>query len=491
MHGCTLRTGFPAAPPSTAVLLAHDARTMQTPATPALPTGTAPTGAPSEAPVLRGLPLLGNLPALRRNPIEVFERAAAVGPDVVRIPVGPSNVFLVRRPEHVRYVLLEQQKRFSKQTRGYHALRLVLGNGLVTSEGDFWLRQRRLSQPAFHRQRIGQFAQKMVTLTQEMLERWDAQPAGAVVDVAQEMMELTLRIVGWTLLSTEVGGDKAVVSQNLTDMLHEVIQRTTALFAPPLALPTRQNLIIRRARRNLDGVVLRIIEARRRSGASGEDLLGLLMSARDEDTQEAMTDAQLRDEVMTLFLAGHETTANALTWTFHLLSDHPEVRARMETEVDEALCGRAPEPQDLSRLPYTLAVVQESMRLYPPVWLLMRRAERDDVIGGYRIPTGSFVAVPPFTLHRDERLFPNPLTFDPERFLGERAQSIPRYGYLPFSTGPRICIGNNFALMEAQLILALVAQRYRPWRVPEQKVELDPSITLRPRHGMRMRLLPR
>lgn len=446
-------------------------------------------GGPAQAPVLDGVPLLGNLPSLRRNPIEVFQRAAAVGADVVRIPVASKNVFLVQRPEHVKYILQEGHKHFSKQTRGYAALRLVLGNGLVTSEGDFWLRQRRLSQPAFHRQRIANFANDMVRLTGEMLQRWDATARGdATVDLADEMMALTLRVVGWTLLSTEVGPDSPKVSRALGDLLHQVILRTTAVLPLPLWVPTPANRVLARARRDLDAVVLRLIAERRRSGADGEDLLGMLMSARDEDTGEAMSDAQLRDEVMTIFLAGHETTANALTWTFFLLSTHPEVRRKLEAEVDAALQGRAPGASDMPKLPYTLAVVQEAMRLYPPVWLLMRYAESDQVVGGYRVPRGSFVAICPYVQHRDARLFENPEGFDPERFVGERAQQIPRFGYIPFSAGPRICIGNNFALMEAQLLLASIVQRFRLELVPNHPVALDPAITLRPRHGMRMTL---
>jgi cytochrome P450 len=212
------------------------------------------------------------------------------------------------------------------------------------------------------------------------------------------------------------------------------------------------------------------------------------MAARDEETGEAMSDGQLRDEVMTIFLAGHETTANALTWTLYLLSRHPEVRRRLEREVAEALGGRAPTAADLPKLGYALAVVQESMRLYPPVWLVMRRCERDDVIAGYRVPAHDFIALPPFIIHRDPKLFENPEGFDPDRFLGERAAQIPRFGYLPFSAGPRVCIGNGFALMEAQLVLASLVQRFRLDLVPGHRVELHAAVTLRPRHGMRMTL---
>lgn len=447
--------------------------------------------APAEAPTLRGLPLLGNLPHMRRDPIGLLTRAAAMGSDVVRIPVGPRDLFLIKGPENARYVLQENQKNFSKQTRGYAALRKVLGNGLVTSEGGFWLRQRRIAQPAFHRQRIAQFADTMVRLTEDMLPAFDAAARrGAPVDLATEMMTLTLRIVGWTLLSTEVAQESVRVSGALNALLHQVIERTTAIIDFPDVVPTPANLRLRRARAVLDDVVLRLIAERRRSGEDAGDLLGMLMSARDEETGEGMTDAQLRDEVMTIFLAGHETTANALTWTFYLLSSHPDVRRRLQNELSTVLGGRSPTFEDLPKLSYTLQVIQESMRLYPPVWILVRRSESDDVIAGFRVPKQAFVALPPFILHRDARIFERPEAFDPDRFAPDRASKLPRFAYLPFSGGPRVCIGNSFALMESQLILATLLQRFAFDLLPGHPVELDPAVTLRPRHGMQMTVRP-
>jgi cytochrome P450 len=444
-----------------------------------------------EPPHLKGLPFLGYLLALQRDPIGVFQRVAAQGHDLVRMHVGNRSIYLVRRPEDIRYILQENQHNFSKQTPGYAALRLVLGNGLVTSEGDFWLRQRRLAQPAFHRQRIAGFAEKMTDLTRQLLERWETSARrGEPLDVASEMMELTLRIVGWTLLSTEVGPDSPAVGRALNELLPQVLRRSLSIVRLPRSIPTPKNRSLRAARAALDRVVLRMIAERRQRGGEGSDLLGMLMSARDEETGEAMSDAQLRDEVMTIFLAGHETTANALTWTLYLLSRHPDIRRRLQHEIAEALQGRVPTAADLPRLGYALAVVQESMRLYPPVWLLMRRCERDDVIAGYRIPAHTFVAVSPFIIHRDPSLFENPEGFDPDRFLGERAGQIPRFGYLPFSAGTRVCIGNSFALMEAQLVLAAIVQRFRLDLVSGHRVELHPAVTLRPRHGMRMTLHP-
>lgn len=447
--------------------------------------------APAEAPTLRGLPLVGNLPHMRRDPIALLTRAAAMGSEVVRIPVGPRDLFLIKGPENARYVLQENQKNFSKQTRGYAALRKVLGNGLVTSEGGFWLRQRRIAQPAFHRQRIARFAETMVRLTEDTLPAFDAAARrGATVDAATEMMTLTLRIVGWTLLSTEVAQESARVGGALNAVLHQVIERTTAIFDFPQVVPTPANVRLRRARAVLDDVVLRLIAERRRSGEDAGDLLGMLMSARDEETGEGMTDAQLRDEVMTIFLAGHETTANALTWTLFLLSSHPDVVRRLRGELSDVLGGRSPTFEDLPKLSYTLQVIQESMRLYPPVWILVRRCESDDVIAGFRVPKHVFVAVPPVILHRDPRIFERPEAFDPDRFAPDRAAKLPRFAYLPFSGGPRVCIGNSFALMESQLILATLLQRFSFDLLPGHPVELDPAVTLRPRHGMKMTVRP-
>jgi cytochrome P450 len=385
-------------------------------------------------------------------------------------------------------VLQDQSKHFSKQTRGYAVLRRLLGNGLVTSEGEFWLRQRRIAQPGFHRQRIAHFAQTMTSLTQDLTNRWDTLPEGTELDMASEMMALTLRIVGRTLLGAEVGTTSGVVGPSLSELLHQMTRRTTALLDLPDWIPTPMNLRERKAKKALNDVVYRLIEDRRKSGEHSDDLLSMLMDARDEETGEGMTDAQLRDEVMTLFLAGHETTANALTWTFYLLSGHPDVARKLHEEVTSVLAGRMPTLEDLPKLKYTQAVIQESMRLFPPVWIIMRRAEQDENIGGFHIPAQSFIACSPYLSHRDPNHFTQPDVFDPERFLNGKAELIPKFAYYPFSGGPRICIGNTFAQMEAQLVLAMVSQRYAPQVRPGFEPDPEPTVTLRPRHGLPMRL---
>ncbi len=441
---------------------------------------------PAAAPTLPSRSLLGHLSRFRTDPIGLFWEGGALG-DVVRFPVGPRNVYLLRRPEHVKYVLHDAYKYFTKQTKGYQSLRFILGNGLVTSEGEFWLRQRRIAQPAFHRQRIAQFGASITATTEEMLGRWARAIApGGDVDVAKEMMALTLRIMGQTLLSTELSTKASMVASSLAELLHQIIERTTQIVSLPVWLPTPKNRRLLRARKELNRIVYGIIADRRSASHAGTDLLGMLIEARDEETGEAMNDEQLRDEVMTIFLAGHETTSNALSWTFYLLSQNPIVEHKLRAEVSAVLAGRAPSLEDLPRLPYALMVIQEAMRLYPPVWLLMRRSEREESIDGYRIPLHSFIAICPYLTHRDDRCFQSASEFVPERFAPENSAAIPRFAYFPFGAGPRVCIGNNFALLEAQLILTAMIQRVSLKLKAGHPVYPHPTVTLRPRHGMVM-----
>lgn len=439
-----------------------------------------------KTPTLETTALLGHLGRFRNDPIGLFLEGSALG-DVVRFPVGPRSVYLLRRPEHVKYVLQDAPKYFTKQTRGYDSLRFILGNGLVTSEGEFWLRQRRIAQPAFHRQRISQFGEIISALATSMLDRWAEEvSAKRPIDAAAEMMALTLRIMGRSLLSTDLSDQTQTVAMSLAELLHQIIQRTTTLFAWPVWLPTPKNRRLLRARAELDRIVFGIISERRASRQPAADFLGMLMDATDEETGEKMDDRHLRDELMTILLAGHETTANALSWTFYLLSQHPEVEQTLRMEARRALGGRAAEVDDLPNLPYALLVIQESMRLYPPVWLLMRRSERDEVIDGCPIPARSFIALCSYVSHRDARWFTAPGEFVPERFSAENFARLPRCAYFPFGAGPRVCIGNNFALMEAQLILATAVQRFSLKLAPGHRVELLPTVTLRPRNGLSM-----
>jgi cytochrome P450 len=437
--------------------------------------------AENPAPGPRGHPLLGSLPRAQRDPIGLFLESFRQYGDVVRFRFGPKVAHLVSSPEGVNHVLAENNKNYGKQTRGYRNLRYVLGNGLLTSEGESWKRQRRIAQPAFHRQRIAGFAQAMVRAAEDTAASLEAR-RGETVDMHHEMMRLTLRIVGETLLAYDPTDAADEVGAALAFLLGIANERASRVVAVPPAVPTRENRKFKRALATLDGVVLRMIAERRKKPGDRGDLLSMLMEARDAETGEAMDDRQLRDEAMTIFLAGHETTANALTFSWLLLSRFPAAFRELRAELDGALGGGAPSLEDLPRLVSVRRVLQESMRLYPPAWIIGRSANGADEIGGYLIPARSIVFVSPYVVHRHPRYWDNPEGFDPQRFATEP----PRGAYLPFGGGPRMCIGNFFATMEAELVLATIARRLRFELAPGYPVELEPSITLRPRRGVWM-----
>jgi cytochrome P450 len=425
----------------------------------------------------------------RRETLEFLCRVANLHGDVVRWRIGTVPLYLLRSPDAVQRVLVDRNRNYDKKTRGYDALRLFLGNGLLTSEGNFWRRQRRIAQPAFHRQRIADFATTMVSLTERMVDAWERQAdRGDAIDVAEEMTALTLRIVAKTLLSTDIDDGENEVGRSVELLNGFARDLMTNPFTLPISLPTPRNRRFRRAADVLERTLQSIITERRRTGEDAPDLLSMLMHARDDETGEQMSDEQLRDEAMTIFLAGHETTANALAWAFYLLSTHPDVERRLRAELDEVLGGRSPTMQDLGKLPFLQQVVKETLRLYPPAWSIGRRAIEEDVIDGYRIEAGSLVILSPWVTHRHPALWPNPEGFDPERFTPESEKIRPRYAYFPFGGGPRLCIGNNFAMMEAQLLLATIVPRISAALVSGHPVVPQPLITLRPAHGLQMTL---
>jgi len=451
-----------------------------------------------------GLPYLGHAFQAGRDPLGFFGAASKKHGDIVHFNFGAYVYVMINSASAIKHVLVDNHRNYVKGL-GYRGLKFVLGEGLITSEGDVWRRQRKLAQPAFHRDRLTDFARWMTDATSDMLARWDARAAlssakanGAheatardvpTVDVHGEMMRVTLDIVGRTLLSQSLD-ERA---EGIEDAMAVTVRCAADYVASPLSLPlwfpSPGNIRFRRAKRTLDALALDIIAERRKKPVPKSDLLSMLMDARDEETREAMTDRQLKDELLTIVTAGHETTANAMTWTLYLLSKHPDVARRVESEVASVLGTRTPALEDLARMPYGLAVIQESMRLYPPVWGFERRALEDDEIGGYRIAKGTQVAIFPYVLHRHPAHWQNPEGFDPERFLS--GPERPRYAYLPFGGGPRICIGNAFAMMEAQILLSMIASRYRFELPAGARVELEPVVTLRPRHGMPMILTPK
>ncbi len=440
-----------------------------------------------QPPVPPGNFLLGHAQFLLNHATDFLLDAHRKYGDIVQLKLGPRTAFALFHPDHVYHVLVKGRENFTKQARGYQKLRKIVGNGLVTSEGDFWLRQRRLAQPAFAPQRLAGFAGTMVTATDELTRSW-SEPANRNerVNIAAQMMQLTLRIVGETLLGTDVTGEAHDVGESLTLVLEETSRRIHTPWDFQERIPTPANRRFDRALERLDQAVHRIINERRREPGAGDNLLSMLMAARDEETGSQMTDQQLRDEVMTFFLAGHETTAVALTWTWYLLSKHVDVRRRVEEEVDRVLGGRLPTSDDVPKLAYTKLVVQESMRLFPPVWGIARLTAKDEQLGDLFIPARSPVLLVQYVTHRHADFWDNPEGFDPERFHPSQVERRHPYAYFPFGAGPRTCIGNHFALLEAVLIVATVASNWRLNLVPGAPVIPQPRVTLRPKGGLLM-----
>jgi cytochrome P450 len=443
-----------------------------------------PPGPPVTA-VLRVLRGLG------REPLSFLEAMHAQYGDVVRLPLVVWNVYLLRHPEHVKHVLQDHHSGYDKDNFDYRMLKPILGEGLLTANGEHWLRQRRLMQPAFHRERIAGFAQLMVERTQALLERWrEAAGRSEPLCIRDEMTRLTADIVTRALFGVEIAGEAQAVAESFTVLNRSVVAQFEHPFLALLPLPTLSGGV-RRAARTLDRVVRGIIKRRRAAVTDTADLLSLLLQARDEESAGGMTEQQLRDEVMTLLLAGHETTANALSWTWYLLGRAPQAAERVAAELDEVLGDRDPTADDLPRLACTRRTIEESLRLYPPAWIVSRAACEEDEIGGFRIPRRSIVALSPWITHRDPRFWDDPERFDPDRFLPARVAARPRFAYFPFAGGPRQCIGNGFAMTEATLVLATIARRYRLEPVSDQPVEPDPLVTLRPHSGLSMIPRPR
>lgn len=434
---------------------------------------------PEIAPGPRGDFLLGNLRAFRRDVLGLMLSAARDHGDVVRFRFGPLIVHLVNHPDHVTHVLQTHARRYDKNTRSTAKLRAICGESLLTANDRAWQQRRRLVQPSFHRRSIAQFADTMTGCIAQRLATWTT---GQPLDVASEMMRLTYTIVGRTVLGADVADDSDAVEHAMATMLEHTYRRWGRIVDWPEWFPSPGNLRFRRALADVDRVVHRIIAEHRGDRRGHPDLLTMLMEARDADTGAQFTDIELRNETITMLLAGHETTATALSWTFALLAAHPDAADRVRDEVGRVLAGRVPTLDDLPRLTWTFQAIQEAMRLYPPIWAIERRAIEDDTIAGYRIPAGSSVIISPYVLHRHPQFWVEPETFKPERFDGTKQHDA----YIPFGAGPRYCIGNEFALMEARLIVAMVLQKYRLQLVAGHPVEPNPCITLRLRHGLRM-----
>jgi len=431
---------------------------------------------------------VGNAFEPRGDPIGYFTKCIRKYGDIVFLRFLGVPMCLLNRPDCIESVLVTQHNNFEK-SKDYRALRRVLGNGLLTSEGEFWRRQRKLVQPAFHQERIAAYTEVMVAYTERMLASWKD---GQGLDVHEAMMRLTLDIVAKTLFDTDVSREAEDVGAALQFLMGKFMRQAAFAFLLPASIPIPTTRRLRRAVGQLDKVIYEIIHRRRASGTMSGDLLSVLLQAQDDEGL-GMTDRQLHDEIMTLFLAGHETTANALSWTWLLLGQHPEVEEKLVEEIQRVLGGRAPTASALPRLTYTEMVLREAMRLYPPVWVIGRRALAPFRMGNYELPAETNVVMSQLITHRDAKYFPEPERFDPDRWRPNdpRNLSLPRFAYFPFGGGPRVCIGAGFSMMEAVLLLATIAQKFKLTLVPGQTIEKLPSVTLRPKSGIRVVLYRR
>ena len=422
--------------------------------------------------------------AFWRDPIGSLRARAGEDGDVVHWKFGGTDTYLLKDPEHIKRVLVTDHRHFMKG-RALQVARRVLGNGLLTSEGEFHDRQRRLLQPLFLPERVAGYGPRIVEAAERTSARWRE---GETVDVQREMARLTLAVIGETVFAA----DLATEADELADALTVSLDTLNLFMLPYLGvlerLPLPSMRRFRRAQGRLDRTVARVIDERRAAGGRGDDLPSLLLAARE---QNGWSDTEMRDEAITILLAGHETTATALTWTWHLLARHPDAEATLHRELERELAGRPPGAEDLPRLAYAGMVVREALRLYPPAWLIGRRALVDYRLDDYEIGAGSIVIVSPYVTHHDDRFYPDPFRFDPGRWAPVERKRRPRYSYFPFGAGPRVCIGETFAWTEALLVLATLAQRWRLRSPPGYEPRLEPRVTLRPKGGLPMTLAGR
>ncbi|MFY9586665.1 MAG: cytochrome P450 [Actinomycetota bacterium] len=436
---------------------------------------------------------------LRGNLLDSLFDASEEYGDLYSWRAGRKAFFMVRAPAHLEHVLVARQDNYVKSFQ-YRLLAVGMGEGLLTNEGESWEKQRRLIQPMFAKRHLADFASNMTAAIAPAMDAWGERPDGARVDVSEEMTGLTLDVVGRALFGAGLSGEARRIGPAVLEGLRTgvlaarlqlaaapprwVVDKGRAIFRSPVLTPRLARF--RRSMATIDEVVDRLISERQGAmDGAPRDLLGLLLAARDEGGQ-GMSRTQVRDEIVTFMLAGHETTANGLAWMWYLLSLHPEARERMHAEVDEVLGGRVPTADAVDRLVWTSACFQEAIRLYPPAWVFEREAVEDDALDGHVIPAGSTLLFPSYLIHRDPRMWPNPEAFDPRRFLPENVHAHPRYAYVPFGAGRRMCVGAGFSIMEATLITAMIAQRFELDLVPGTRVQAEPTVTLRPRDGLPM-----
>lgn len=440
----------------------------------------------NEIPALRHLPIIGNAIAFRFNCLALFQRVLQECGNIGIFHVGSIPVVMVNTAEYVQAVLVEHAPDVEKIPRLNQHLEPLLGQGLLTSQNTLQKRQRKLIGPAFQHRLIASYADMIVHETECMQQGWGD---GIVIDMAREMMQLTLRVVGKALFGADIAQESSAIGQAFTIASRFTSGNAKRLAPVPVTWPTPRNKRLWSAIAQLDTTIKHTLMERRYAGEDTGDLLSMLLHARDEDDGSYMSDEQLLDEIRTLLFTGHETTANALSWAWYLLSKHPKIYTRMQVELDKVLGGRAPTYDDLPHLPYTLQIFKEAMRLYPPAYILGRFVVKPFQIGTYHLNENTCIGISPYVLHRRADYFPQPEQFDPDRFKPELEQSLPRYAYIPFGAGQRSCIGSRFAMMEAHLILATLGQRIKLEQVMPREVQPEPLITLRPRGGVEMRVL--
>jgi cytochrome P450 len=447
---------------------------------------------PASVPHLEGHFLVGSLPEVRRDMVGALENGWRTHGDFFRVKLGPVHVYVASHPDIAQAVLIDERQHFSKIYRPNGqpvGLQILLEDGLLTNLDEVsWLSQRRMMQPMFHRKRIAEMGDKMLAAGERMLAQWATLSDGTVIEVHHEMMTVTMDIITRTMFSRDVLKDSQKLGQIVTHALHYAMQRTQSIIRLPEGFPTPARVRYARLRKGLDAFIFGMIRERRETGLKHGDLLDMLLEARDEETGAGMTDRQLRNEITTIFGAGHETTANALTWTWYLLAQHPEKLQKLQAEVDSVLQGRYPTAGDLPQLPYTLMVFNEALRLYPPAPIVPRMTTEPTTVAGYLVPNHTRVILSISNIQRHPDFWEQPNTFEPERFADDHQKGQHRMAFMPFGGGHRLCIGNHFALMEGQLLLALIAQHYHLKLVAGHPVERQFAVTMRPKYGMKMTL---
>lgn len=441
---------------------------------------------PVPTPGPTGRALLNFLRTLQRSPLEALSQTAEEYGDAAHFQVGWLHAYLLNHPDHIQHVLQLNNRNYSKDTFQYNLLSAVTGKGLLTSDGKFWLRQRRLIQPAFHRSRLQALGPMITQATQKMLADWEVLSADSTpIDVDAEMMQLTLEIVGKALFSADLSGTADRLTGAVLTALDHIIDQARNPIRLPSWIPTPRQRAFQEALNALDAAVYALIRERRSTSATEKpeeefDLLDMLLLAQDEQSGESMTDRQLRDEVITLIIAGHETVASALTWTWYLLAKNPEIYRNLIEHVTGVLGSKSPAIADLPDLSFVRMVFEEALRLYPPAWIITRKALEADRLNGLQISPGALMVISPYTIHRRPEYWIQPERFDPTRFEADTAAQRPRYAYIPFGGGPRLCIGDGFAYLEAQLIIACIAQKFQLELTSPENVEPEPLVTLRP-----------